>query len=161
MPCCLRWHLCGTHCLGLGPQPCPTFQVGHRTWSHTAPKQSLDALHPWRWFIQETPGRCLRKFKMVLTLIWKLKFYMSPERQCFEHVPKRELSPRGCSPRAGAAQFPNPWQEYFSFHKKTAPSPCAKVVLPSTTNLITLCLKIPFQQWKGTVLASEKGLLHK
>lgn len=101
------------------------------------------------------------KFKMILKLIWKRKFYMNPESQCFELVPKRQLSPSDCSPRVGSAAFPNPREEYLSFQKKTAPSPGVKVVLPSTTNPIPPLLKILFQQWKVIVLASQKGLPHK
>lgn len=89
----------------------------HRAWSQTATEQSLDALCSWRSFIQETPDSCLMKFKMVLNLIWKLKFYMNPDSQCFEHMPKRQLSPSDCSPRVGSAEFPNPQGEYFSFQK--------------------------------------------
>lgn len=153
-----QMELCGTFC-ELCAQPWPTFHGGYSTGHGPRPmKQSLDALlmeiihsgNTW-----QLPDEVQNGFKPNL----KTEVLYEPSQPML--WTKRQLSPSDCSARVGSAEFPNPQEEYFSFLKKTAPSPGVKVVLPSTTNLTPPFLKIVFQQWKATVLTSEKGLLHK
>ena len=101
-------------------------------------------------------------FKMVLNLIWKLKFYTNPDSQCFEHVPKKQLSPSDCSPRIGSAEAPKSSRGVFFVPKENCSLPRLKIVLPSTSNPIPPSFwKYFFSNERWTVLASEKGLLHE
>lgn len=99
LSCSLRWDLCGTHFLdelsraglcGWVHSPAWPSRVG--TGQDTVPDSSkakswcsapMEIIHPGNTW----------QFKMVLNLIWKWKFHISRDSQCFGHVPKRQLSP--------------------------------------------------------------------
>lgn len=100
-------------------------------------------------------------FIMVLNLIWKSVLY-EPRQPTLGTCQKGSCPLVTTRQGQNLLRLPNPQEEYFSFQMKTAPSPILKIVLPSTSNPIHPSFwKYFFSNERWTVLASEKGLLHK
>lgn len=160
LSCTHRWDLCGSPVAEFTALTTFPGWVQDRTWSQTAAKQPwcsvpMEIIHSGNtWQLSDEVYNGFKPDK-------KTKVFYEPKQRMLWTCVKKAAMPLWLFTQGGICWIPKSSRGIFSFQKKTAPSLGVKVALPSTTNLISPFLKILFQQWRVTVLASQKGLLHK